>query len=60
MLGAEHADCVDVDPQALQATQDNARYNHISQQIATFAPGAIDDDQRYQLVLANILSGPLT
>lgn len=57
-LGARRATAVDIDPQALLATRDNARINGVASRLAvhqakTFKPG------RYDLVLANILSGPL-
>ncbi len=60
LLGAEQADCVDIDDQALQATRDNAQANRVLQQISTYTPESINSDRRYQLVMANILSGPLT
>ena len=60
LLGAGHADCVDIDEQALQATRDNAGTNHVAGQIATCTPGSLEHHRHYQLVLANILSGPLT
>ena len=60
MLGAEFADCVDIDEQALQATRDNADTNHVLHQINTYQPAEIEADGKYELVLANILSGPLT
>ena len=60
MLGARQADCVDIDEQALQATQDNARENHVLESVSTCLPDELDVHRRYQLVLANILSGPLT
>ena len=62
MLGADQADGVDIDPQALTATHDNAKTNKVKEKIKTFLP---DDFQRqypdtqYDLVVANILSGPL-
>ena len=59
-LGAWHADCVDIDAQALLATRDNAATNRVSPQIATCRPEQLQAERRYDLVLANILSGPLT
>lgn len=62
MLGADQADGVDIDPQALTSTHDNAKTNRVKEKIKTFLP---DDFQRqhpdtqYDLVVANILSGPL-
>ena len=60
LLGAEHADCTDIDEQALQATRDNAEANHVSKKISTCLPENLPANRQYQLVLANILSGPLT
>ena len=60
LLGAHHADCVDIDEQALQATLDNATTNHVVNSISVYRPGELEPDRQYQLVLANILSGPLT
>lgn len=62
MLGIGHADGVDIDPQALTATHDNAEVNQVTEKIKTFLP---DDyhkqhaDRQYDIVVANILSGPL-
>ena len=62
MLGANHADGVDIDPQALIATHNNAETNNVSQKINSYLP---DDFQQkhsitqYDTVMANILSGPL-
>ena len=62
MLGANHADGVDIDPQALIASQSNAEINKVREKITTWLP---DDYQKhhaetqYDIVLANILSGPL-
>lgn len=59
LLGAEHADCVDIDEQALQATRENAEANQVLHRLSTYTPAALDTQRRYQLVMANILSGPL-
>lgn len=60
LLGADHADCVDIDEQALQSTRDNAAGNQVLHRISTRFPEALEDDMQYDLVMANILSGPLT
>lgn len=57
-LGAHHAYCFDIDPQALIATHDNASANGIAEQItvcdsAEQLPGEVD------ILVANILAGPL-
>ena len=60
LLGARSAVGVDLDPQALEATIENARRNHISAgKLAVFLPGDEPDEQA-DVVLANILAGPLT
>ena len=58
LLGAERAVCIDIDPQALTATRDNALENGVAERITTglpadFVPFAAD------VVLANILANPL-
>jgi ribosomal protein L11 methyltransferase len=56
-LGAAHVTAVDLDPQALLATRDNAQRNGVASHIdvqgvpATLSPAAV--------VVANILAGPL-
>jgi ribosomal protein L11 methyltransferase len=58
-LGARHAVGVDLDPQALVATRDNARRNHIPDaQLPVCLPEDLDAAPA-DLVMANILSGPL-
>jgi ribosomal protein L11 methyltransferase len=56
-LGAAHVTAVDLDPQALNATRDNAGRNGVSSHI-----DVQDVDQPLQpafCVMANILAGPL-
>ena len=63
MLGIEQADGVDIDPQALIATHDNAKTNHVAERVRTWLPEDYDKDHannQYDIVVANILSGPLT
>jgi len=55
-LGAGATDAVDIDPQAVQATADNARVNRV--QLQAMLPDALADGT-YQVVVANILSNPL-
>jgi len=62
LLGVEHADGVDIDPQALTATHDNAAVNRVSEKIRTCLPDdyqKLHADKLYDVVVANILSGPL-
>lgn len=58
-LGAVKAYCVDNDPQALQATLDNAERNQIpTEQIVVLSPSEVPNI-RVDLLIANILAGPL-
>jgi len=57
-LGANRADCVDIDPQALIATNQNALQNGIADKICSFEPAKLADTG-FEIVLANILSGIL-
>lgn len=62
LLGAHHADGVDIDPQALTATQDNAKTNNVNEKITTWLASdyqKLHTEKRYDIVMANILSGPL-
>lgn len=57
-LGAREVHCFDIDPQALEATRQNAQANGLSDRLrihssADTVPGGVDT------LLANILSGPL-
>lgn len=59
-LGARHADATDIDPQALQASRDNAERNAIAASALTlYYPEQLSDGGRYPFVTANILAGPL-
>jgi len=55
-LGAGMTDAVDIDPQAVQSTADNARVNQV--QLQALLPDGLTDGT-YQVVVANILSNPL-
>lgn len=58
ILGAAKADCIDIDPQALIATEDNALKNNVSDKVQLFNADDYPTDQK-DLVLANILAEPL-
>jgi len=58
LLGSAQAVATDIDPQALQATRDNATRNGIGDTLVTCLPQALPPE-RYHVVLANILAGPL-
>jgi len=59
LLGAEHCDATDIDPQAIIASKDNAQANHVADSLDLFLPADMPD-KSYDIVLANILAGPLT
>ena len=57
-LGARHASCFDIDPQALIATRDNATANEVGARVQVYeAPE--DLPRPVDVLVANILSGPL-
>lgn len=56
-LGASHADCFDIDPQALLATAENAAANGVEERLRIHPQAATLP--RTDLVVANILSGIL-
>ena len=59
-LGASHADATDIDPQALQASRDNAERNGIAESdLNLYYPEQLSDGGHYPIVTANILAGPL-
>ena len=58
LKGARRAVCVDHDPQALEATADNATRNGVAQRIVCQAPDTYHEDE-VDVVLANVLAGPL-
>ena len=55
-LGATHVVGVDIDPQALRASEDNARENRVS---AHFSDAHAPLTERFTIVVANILANPL-
>lgn len=58
MLGAQHADGCDIDPQALVASRNNAADNHVADKLQVALPADLAARQ-YDIVMANILAGPL-
>jgi ribosomal protein L11 methyltransferase len=62
-LGAAAAVAVDHDPQALEATADNAAANGVADGLAVLTPeqfsAATDRPGTFDIVIANILAGPL-
>ena len=57
-LGATQVSAVDIDPQALQATRQNAEKNEVALMINTYMPEEFDV-KAVDLLLANILANPL-
>jgi len=58
LLGASMADGVDIDPQAITASIDNAKTNHVNDKLSVYLPDNYQA-KAYDVVMANILSGPL-
>ncbi len=58
LLGAKHAHAVDIDPQAITATQSNALKNQVQDKISCTLPEQFAPFQA-DIVLANILAKPL-
>lgn len=58
LLGAERAVCVDIDPQALLATRENAAANGVAERLSVMLP---EDYQPLasDVIIANILANPL-
>lgn len=56
-LGASEVWATDIDPQAMEASAENARRNHVGHQISLVDPEHLPGDA--DAVLANILAGPL-
>ena len=62
LLGLEQADGVDIDPQALEASLANAKANQVEERLHLYSAEQFSADhsqQKYEIVVANILSGPL-
>ena len=49
---------IDIDPQALQATRENALRNQVSERVEAYLPEHAPS-QQFDVVLANILAAPL-
>jgi ribosomal protein L11 methyltransferase len=58
LLGAKSATAVDIDSQAIVATQRNAERNQVAERVIT-ALDAQSIGDRFDLVVANVLAGPL-
>ncbi|VAW69092.1 Ribosomal protein L11 methyltransferase [hydrothermal vent metagenome] len=63
LLGATHCDATDIDPQAITASSDNALANKVNNKLKLYLVDDMPAEQSrntYDIVLANILAGPLT
>ena len=58
-LGAARVIGIDIDPQAIQASHDNAERNGVAGQIELYLPADQPQDVEADAVVANILAGPL-
>ena len=58
-LGAARAIGIDIDPQAIQASRDNAQRNGVSKRLELYLPKDQPADLSADVVVANILAGPL-
>jgi len=58
-LGAAHALGTDTDPQALAVSHENAERNQVTERLALCLPDAVPAQANADVVLANILAGPL-
>jgi len=59
LLGANSAQGIDIDPQALIATKNNAVGNQLSEDSFPVALPQATPNKQYDMMLANILAGPL-
>jgi ribosomal protein L11 methyltransferase len=58
-MGAQQAIGVDIDPQALKASRQNAEANAVSERLQLVLPEQLPDEARADIVFANILAGTL-
>lgn len=58
-LGAKSASGIDIDPQAIEATKENAKRNNLEGKIHLSLGEDTDETHAFDLVVANILAGPL-
>lgn len=58
-LGAKHAIGIDIDPQAILASKDNAERNGVADRLSLYLPKDQPDNLQADVVVANILAGPL-
>ena len=58
-LGAARVIGIDIDPQAIQASRDNAERNGVSDRLELYLPKDQPEEMKADVVVANILAGPL-
>ncbi len=58
LLGAVTATATDIDPQALESSRNNAELNRVGHSLELLVPEDLTD-RRYDILIANILFGPL-
>ncbi|WP_087026776.1 50S ribosomal protein L11 methyltransferase [Thaumasiovibrio subtropicus] len=58
-LGAAKVIGIDIDPQAIIASKDNAERNGVADKLALYLPKDQPEDLQADIVVANILAGPL-
>ncbi|MDG2941883.1 50S ribosomal protein L11 methyltransferase [Exercitatus varius] len=58
-LGAKHAVGIDIDPQAILASRNNAEANGVADRLQLFLSDEKPADLKADVVVANILAGPL-
>ncbi|MTD37860.1 50S ribosomal protein L11 methyltransferase [Erwinia sp. CPCC 100877] len=58
-LGAARAIGIDIDPQAIQASRDNAERNGVAGRLELYLPHQQPEGLQADVVVANILAGPL-
>ncbi len=59
LLGAGQTTGTDIDPQALIASEENARNNGVADRLDLFLPEQMPAEYRCDVLVANILAGPL-
>lgn len=58
-LGAKRVIGIDIDPQAITASRDNAQRNNVSDKLELYLPDDLPAGIQADLLVANILAGPL-
>ncbi len=58
-LGAKKAIGIDIDPQAIQASHNNAEQNRVADKLVLYLAKDQPEDLKADIVIANILAGPL-